>query len=173
MRLEWPGFNEKGSVIIDIALEEFCYTANTVVFENFIFSAKEEVHVTLISSELGSILLHKIKLHPAIRRRLRDIFEEIDWSFKKTGPVHVLSRKKEDVVQKSIIMQIEMPGVAEFYDQLKVNGMIDAETPVPPPHVTLFTFNCPVGIGVPSVDALNELTVSIFSIDEFSMLFND
>ncbi len=55
-------------------------------------------------------------------------------------------------------MQLDMHGVTSFYDQLKTHGMIDLEIPVPPPHVTLYTQNCPLGVGVPDDDTLNTLS---------------
>ncbi len=67
-------------------------------------------------------------------------------------------------------MLIEMPGVATFYDQLKALGLIDLETPVPPPHVTMYTQNCPLGIGVPSDDALNTLSGKILPVSSLNNL---
>ena len=67
-------------------------------------------------------------------------------------------------------MLIEMPGVTTFYDQLKSLGLIDLEAPVPPPHVTMYTQNCHLGIGVPNDDALNILsreTLSVNTLNKF------
>jgi len=171
MKLKWPGFNERGSVIIDLMPEYFCLKDSTVVLDGLAFNMKEELHVTLIRSELGLLLQDIINLNQKIRQKLRDTFEDIDWSFKQTGPVHILSRKKNNVLQGSIILLIEMPGMTEFYDQLKLSEIIDIETPVPPAHVTLYTYNCPFGIGVPSVQVLDELSVRTLSLNEFNALF--
>ena len=67
-------------------------------------------------------------------------------------------------------MLIDMPGVTTFYDQLKAHGLIDLETPVPPPHVTMYTQNCPSGIGVPSDDALNILSSKTLSLNSLNKL---
>lgn len=170
MHLKWPGFNEKDSVVIELAREDFCLAKTKVVLHGEIFTPKEELHVTLIGSELGVILQEKIKHNKSISQLLEKTFEAIDWSFKQTGPIHFLARSKEGVVEKSIILLIEMHGVTDFYAQLKTLGLIDPATPVPPPHVTLYTQNCALGIGVPGNEALKRLTMKTVSLNAFSEL---
>ena len=51
-----------------------------------------------------------------------------------------------------------MRGMARFYAKLRERDLIDNALPVPPPHVTLYTFNCDTGIGVPSEAELDALT---------------
>ena len=119
MRLKWPGFNESGTVTIEIAPESFCLAKNEIDVLGEMFAPKEELHATLIGSELGLIIQDKIQHDQTIDMLLEKTFEEIDWFYKQTGPVHILSRSAEDVVEKSVIMLIEMPGVTTFYDRLK------------------------------------------------------
>jgi len=170
MHLKWPGFNEKDSVVIELAREDFCLAKTKVDLLGDIFTAKEELHVTLIGSELGVILQDKIKHNKSILQLLEKTFEAIDWSFKQTGPIHVLARLKEGVIEKSIILLIEMHGVTDFYAQLRTLGLTDPETPVPPPHVTLYTQNCALGIGVPGSEVLKRLTIKTLSLNAFSEL---
>lgn len=165
MKLKWPGFNEKGTVIIELEAEIFCIAKNTINVLGKSFIAKDEFHVTLIGTQAGLIILDKIKYNKAINKLLEKTFESIDWSFKQTGSVNILSRKKGRTVQKSIIMLLEMPGVAEFYRQLRTSGLFGPETPVPPAHVTLFTHNCPLGIGVSGDEVLKQLTVKTLPIN--------
>jgi len=164
MKLKWPGFNEKGTVIIELDPETFCIAKNIINVLGKSFIAKDEFHVTLIGTQAGLILLDKIKYNNAINKILESTFESIDWSFKQTGSLNILSRKKGRTVQKSIIMLLEMPGVAEFYRQLTTSGLFGPETPVPPAHVTLFTHNCPLGIGVPGDKVLKQLTVKTLPV---------
>jgi hypothetical protein len=124
----------------------------------------------LIGSELGLIFQDKIQHDQTIDKLLEKTFEEIDWSYKQTGPVHILSRLEEGVVEKSVIMLIEMPGVSIFYDQLKTLGLIYLETPLPPPHVTLYTQNCPLGIGVANDDVLYALSRETLSVNTLNKL---
>jgi hypothetical protein len=170
MRLKWPGVNESGTVTIGLAAESFCLAKNEIDLHGELFMPKDELHVTLIGSELGLIIQDKIQHDQTIDTLLKKTFEEIDWIYKQTGPVHILSRSEDDVVEKSVIMLIEMPGVTTFYDQLKALGLIDLEAPVPPPHVTMYTQNCHLGIGVPNDDTLNTLsreTLSANTLNKF------
>ena len=171
MKLKWPGFNEKGSVIISLVADAIYTPKSILVLKYNAFKAKQELHVTLVNSKLGAELQDKIKLKKITESALKKTFDTIDWSYRQTGPVHILSREKNNKLQQSIITIIEMRGITEFYDQLKNSGVIDPDTPVPPPHITLYTHNCPAGISVPSVDVLNMLSVKTLTLGEFDALF--
>jgi hypothetical protein len=172
MKLEWPGINSKGTVLRKLAYESFHLSKILVLIDGIYFAPKEELHVTLIGEKVGSILQEKIKQVPSTNELLEHVFEDIDWSFKRSGPVHILSRLNNDVVQKSVIMLIDMPGMTTFYRQLKSYDLIPDTTPVPPAHVTLYTHNCPYGIGVPSAELLDSLSENTFSVAEFNKLMN-
>lgn len=170
MRLKWPGFNKEGTVLIEPASGFFCDIKSEIDVQGEIFTAKHEQHITLIGTRLGAILLQLIKQERKIESLLEETFEAIDWSFKQTGPVHILSREQEGIVQKSIIILVDMPGVTTFYQQLKTQEIIDPDTPLPPPHITLYTLNCPSGIGVPSQKMLGTLSIKTLSVDAFEQL---
>ncbi len=170
MQLIWPGFNENGTVLIGLSAESFCLAKNKIDVLGKRFTPKDELHVTLIGSELGLIIQNKIQYDQTIHTLLKKTFEEIDWSFKQTDPAHILSRSEEGVVEKSIVILIEMSGVTVFYDRLKTLGLIGLETPIPPPHVTMYTHNCPLGIGVPNSGALNILSSKIISLNTLNKL---
>ena len=173
MILKWPGFNESETVLIELTAESLCLAKNEIDVFGEIFTPKDELHVTLIGTELGSIILDEIKQNKTIDKLLEKAFEEIDWSFRQAGPVHILSREKGKIVQKSIIMLIEMHGVTEFYDRLRELGLLEADTAVPPPHVTMYTQNCPLGIGVPDKKTLNILSRKTLSVDALNKLCLD
>lgn len=173
MRLKWPSFNDNGTVLINLDPDAFCLSERDIEVDGAVFTPKDELHVTLIGTKLGSIILEKVKQDKSIDGLLGKAFEDIDWSFEQTGPVHILSRKKGKIFQKSIIMLIEMPGVAEFYQQLMLRGLIDAEIPLPPPHVTMYTHNIPLGIGVPGQKMLNILSRKTLTVNELNELCNN
>lgn len=169
-QLNWPGFNDEGTVLITLSPGTFCFSTNSVEIDGEYFEPKEELHVTLIGTKLGSFMLDQISHDRAIEAMLKQTYEDIDWSFEQTGPVHILSRTKGGVKQKSIILLIDMPGIKLLYDRLKTLGLIDLKTPVPPAHITLYTQNCAHGIGVPSDEALNELSSKTFSVNRLNEL---
>jgi hypothetical protein len=170
MRLKWPGFNKEGTVLIEPATGSFYDVKSEIDVQGEVFTAKHEQHITLIGTSLGAILLKQIKQEQTIENLLEETFEAIDWSFKQTGPVQILSRNIGKLIQKSIIMQVDMPGVTTFYQRLKELGIIDPDTPLPPPHITLYTLNCPSGIGVPSQKMLGTLSIKTLSVDVFEQL---
>ena len=172
MKSKWPEFNAKDTVLINLRLETFHLSEAPVLIDNIYYTPKEELHVTLVGEKVGTILQNKIKRNPETNEVLEHVFEDIDWSFKRSGPIHILSRVNKNTVQKSVIMLIDMPGMATFYQQLKLLELIPDETTIPPAHVTLYTHNCPLGIGVPGNKILNSLSEKSFSVEEFNDLLN-
>ena len=173
MKLEWPGFNAAGTVLIQLEAESFVLVQAPVLVQGEFFTAKDELHVTLIGKKVGSMLQAQIRQDLETSQVLEKIFEGIDWSFEKTGPVHVLSRLKKGTRQMSIIMLVDMPGMSIFYEQLKLLGLLPSEIPLPPAHVTLYTKNCTLGIGVPSNEALTTLSIESISPGVFYKLLKN
>lgn len=172
MKLIWPGINAKGTVLIDLEFESFLLSKVPVLVDSIYYTPKDELHVTLVGEKVGSILQHKIKQDLKNIEVLVHVFESIDWAFDKSGPIHILSRSKKSKVQKSIIMLIDMPGMTTFYQQLKSFSLIPDKTPIPPAHVTLYTYNCPLGIGVPCNKTLRSLSKKNLTVKEFNDLKN-
>ena len=90
------------------------------------------------------------------------------------GPVHVLSRLAKEgesrepgvTREKTIILRLNMPAMALFFDTMKSRDLISMETPVPPPHITLYTRHCPGGMGLPDEDRLHKLTEEVLPVSE-------
>ncbi len=170
MQLKWPGFNKKRSLIIELDPVSFCLAENKIDVFGETFTAKKELHITVTGSKLGLVLQGKIKQDHSISKVLKKTFEEIDWSFRQTGPLHMLSRSADKLAEKSIILLLEMPALAIFYEQLKRLGLIDFKTPVPPAHITMYTQNSALGIGVSSEEALKTLSVKILPLNTLHKL---
>ena len=168
MHLIWPGFNDNDTVLIDMSNEPFHLPKAYLYINDQRFIRKDELHVTLLGSELGRLLKERQATEAGTEDKIKTIFEAIDWSYTQSGPIHLLSRLKEGNLEESIIMLINMPGMKVFYQTLIQKGYIEKDTPLPPAHVTLYTYNNPHGIGVSSQDVLKTLSVSTFSVDEFN-----
>ena len=174
MKLKWPGINAKCTVLINLPYESFHLSEVPVVIDGTFFTAKDELHVTLAGEKVATMLQNKIEQDPKTSGVIEHVFDDIDWSFSRSGPVHILSRlNKKRTMQKTVIMLIDMPGVTIFYQRLKTLGLIPDSTPVPPAHVTLYTYNCPLGIGVPSNKVLVSLSDKSFTVGEFDAILND
>jgi hypothetical protein len=178
VKLSWPGFNEMGSMITPLEWSDFIFPVRRVCIEEEWFEPKEELHVTVISKQAGRILGEKMSQDPVMAARVRREFEAIDWGFEPVGPVHIISRLKQKpgkgsatlCHEKTIILRLNMPGMAVFYEILKSLNLISGDTSIPPPHVTLYTLNCPVGIGLANNKMLDDLTCRILSVRDFDDL---
>jgi hypothetical protein len=172
MRIKWPGFNENDCIIIDLPMDTVALAQNSINVFSEVFTPKDELHITIIGSSNGQLIQLKINQDTMLGELLRKTFEDFDWSFRITGPVHLLSRTTEEGIEKTIILLVDMPAMKDFYDQLKIFGLIDIGTPVPPPHITLYTHNCPAGIGVPNEKTLDMLSIQTLHYEEFERLLS-
>jgi hypothetical protein len=166
------------SLITPLDWSDFIFTPKRARIEDAWFEPKDELHITLISKRVGRILGEKISLDPVLAARIAKNFEAINWGYEPAGPVHIISRlrkKTEDEQatlchEKTIILKLNMPGMTDFYEALKALDLISADTSTPPPHVTLYTLNCPTGISLASNKILDDLSCRTLSIMEFDDL---
>jgi hypothetical protein len=161
--MNWPGFTSNNTLIIDVDKSDFGIRSTPIEYSGRLFRPKHEMHITVLGTNPGIHLLQQFSNKPFAEQQVRQAFESTDWSYKKTNDLRLLARgNKEhtgtDKTEESIIMRLEMAGMAEFYTRLKTLGLIDGDQPVPPPHVTLYTRNCDTGIGVHSETELIKLT---------------
>ena len=162
-RLKWPGLTGENTLIISVDKQDFAIKPHSIQHDGRIFVPKQETHITVLGSELGTKLLQQFIQHPELEQAIHNAFVTTDWSYQKTSDLRHLARKKaiagkDDVTEESIVMLIKMEGMAVFYRKLKDMGLIANDHPVPPPHVTLYTRNVDRGIGVDSESELAELS---------------
>jgi hypothetical protein len=166
------------SLITPLDWSDFIFAPKRVRIEDAWFEPKDELHITVISKRVGRTLSEKMSLDPALATRVTKKFEAIDWGFELVGPVHIISRLKEKLEdegatlrhEKTIILKLSMPGMSDFYEALKALDLISVDTSTPPPHVTLYTLNCPTGVSLASNKTLDDLSCRTLSIREFDGL---
>jgi len=117
----------------------------------------------VFGSDLGTHLLQQFTNNRLAEQQVKQAFESTDWCYTKTHDRRHLVREDIELTgidrtEESIIMLLKMDGMAEFYSKLKTLGLINKDQPVPPPHVTLYTRNCDLGISVHSESELLNLT---------------
>jgi hypothetical protein len=160
---KWPGFSDNLTLIINVDKSEFGIRHGAIDFDGRPFRPKQETHITVLGTAPVSSLLEKIQQDPGVEGVLIRAFEQTDWSYTVTADYRHLVRpatggESAGTTEESIIVLVEMEGMARFYAILKKLALVDSDLPVPPPHVTLYTFNCDTGIGVPSDGDLDTLT---------------
>ena len=163
LKLKWPGLTPRNTLIISVDKHDFAIRSEPIVHANRVFMPKPEAHITIFGSELGSGLLATFNTIPKIEKLVIEAFERTNWSYLKTNELRHLVRTRsaarQDCAEESIIMLLEMAGMPDFYERLKAFDLIPDDTPVPPPHVTMYVRNCARGIGVHSQEELAELSV--------------
>ena len=160
LRLEWPGLGPLNTLVISVDRHAFGIGPEPAHYAGKLFLPKQEAHITVLGSTLGSRLSRQFDHDSVIERKVRQAFEDIDWRYEKTSDLRHLARQRTigGDVEESIIMLVRMDGMTVFYQRLMALGLIPAGHPVPPAHVTLYTHNCDSGIGVHSDAELAELT---------------
>ena len=160
--ISWPGLTEVNTLIINVDKQDFGIQKTPLEVANQLFIPKTETHITIFGSGLGAQLRQKFTLRPDLEHEVARAFECTDWSYRKTTKFRHLAKTSgaatADQVEESIVMLLKLDGMAAFYDKLKSLDLIPEDYPVPPQHVTLYTRNCDVGIGVHSDDELTVLT---------------
>jgi hypothetical protein len=169
-QLKWPGLTDKNTLIISVDKQDFGITAETLRYDGRVFLPKQETHITVFGSELGSRLLQQLMQRPALEQKVHEAFESTDWSYRQTPELHHLARNKttpgkDSSTEETIVMLIEMEGMTIFYSKLRKLGLIGKDRPVPPPHVTLYTRNIDQGIGIDSEKELAELSRGRVDLD--------
>ncbi|UCB55460.1 MAG: hypothetical protein JSW45_02720 [Thiotrichales bacterium] len=156
--LEWPGLTADNTLIIDVDKSEFLSGADTREYRGKVFKPKHETHITVFGSAVGAALRQKMTQDPAVEAEISKAFENTDWSYTRTEDFRHLVKTSTTTTAQSIIVLLEMDGMAAFHEKLKALNLIDQDHPLPPPHVTLYTCNCDTGIGVNSESELEALT---------------
>jgi hypothetical protein len=169
-QMSWPDSTSRNTLIIRVDKNDFGIKSTPIEYSGRTFIPKQEAHITVLGSELGTHLRQQFTNNPLVEQQVKLAFESTDWCYTKTHDLRHLARENselagEDKTEESIIMLLEMGGMAEFHTKLKKLGLIRHENPVPPPHVTLYTRNCDLGIGVHSESELIKLTCE--HVDEF------
>jgi hypothetical protein len=153
-----PVIDEVGRILLPLPPGDFRTYSPVVEIAGRTFDPKAEYHITLVGSDLAA----SIAASPGGSGRLIELLAEVSawppWRYRLLDEyVHV--RKVEgELTNESVIVMAEVEQAAEFYDALERLAL--APLPRPPLHVTLYTYGDERGIGLPTLEALKQRTVS-------------
>lgn len=153
-----PVIDEVGRILLPLPPGDFGTYSPVVEIAGRTFDPKAEYHITVVGSDLAA----SIAALPEGRGRILEFLAEVSgwppWRYRVLDEyVHV--RKVEgELTSESIIVMAEVEQAAEFYDALE--RLAATPLPRPPLHVTLYTFGDERGIGLPTLEALKQRTVS-------------
>lgn len=160
----WPGFTATQTIILPVDVRAWPPPMAPLLLDGRRFEPKAELHVTLIGSELGARVQQALAAHRFGESALERAFETLSWGYTRTALCARLAKLKHDpasprtrVEVGALIEMIELPAMAGFHVEL--GNLLGASLPLPPPHVTLYTYGDAEGIGVPDAATLAALTV--------------
>lgn len=155
------------TLLLPVPRSRWAPPAGPVTLDGVELHPKEELHVTLIGSMLGSEL--RRSLAPArLDREIAALLDRLDWSFTRTGRCLLLRKASlgegHRRVAHSVIECIDMPAMADFHQAL--GKLLGRQLPIPPAHVTLYVAGRARGIGVPDPRRLRALAVRVLAPGE-------
>ncbi|MDQ3205887.1 MAG: hypothetical protein M3Q40_05165 [Pseudomonadota bacterium] len=160
-RPAWPGWSAQKTLLLPVLAEHWPPPSRPVEIDGIRFAPKPELHITLLGGRLGR------ELHTGVgtrqkSRSLQHAFEAHAWRFRRTGKL--LRLEKHEFAEQgigrragSIIELVDLPALGAFYRCIE--ELLGRQLPVPPAHVTLYTFGRPQGVGVPDPGTLRRSTV--------------
>lgn len=160
-RAAWPGWSAQKTLVLPVPAEQWPPPRRPVEIDGIRFAPKPELHITLIGGRLGRELHTGVGTRPK-SRAVQQAFQGQDWRFERSGRCYRLERHEFSEQGNgrragAIIEAVELPALAPFYRCIE--ELLGRQLPVPPAHVTLYTFGRPQGIGVPDPGTLRRVTV--------------
>lgn len=138
------------------------------------FNKKDELHITIITTDNGRKIKRKIKQQKKdfalVTVKIERLTKKFDWSFSIKKGLYLVrkrySRKNPaspgetiNETRNAIIQFVKVPDVAEFYVQLE--KILGFEISIPPSHITLYTKGkterSKFGIGINSSEELENM----------------
>ena len=165
--------DKTGSLLLPLTKDGVGLSGGAIVYHGKVFEPKEEVHITVIGSELGRKIIEMSSANHEIKERILKAIAEADWSYSVQGKMHHVVKDKElpsppaankILHAESIIRMASVPGIQQFYEQL--GAIVGIQLEVPPVHVTLYTYGDPRGIGLPNQAAFEEFVREEVAPDE-------
>lgn len=135
------------------------------------FERKDEAHITLIGFGLGKRLLEAMEqLTDTAKNEGLELIESLNGrlsSFCFNEDYYHISKPGSN--RESIIQTVDVPGITDYFDELRDISGIEPGQPFP--HITHYTkgdldqrFR---GIGIQNVDEFNALTTESINVDSF------
>lgn len=170
------GFTKEGRLIIPLSKEEFGLLDRKIQFRDKVFDPKDEVHITVMGRALSGKVAEAIQANPLLESQIGRAIDEMDRTYEKLDKMYHVAKgiKPEEgggdqIIQaESIIVMVKAPGIERFYERLRqIMGKVPK---VPPLHVTLYTHNYSLGIGLSSQADFDKYVTRKVSANELRVL---
>lgn len=135
--------------------------------------AKDEFHITVISSRLSSLIQEKLKNDASKRALFLNAIAETNWDYELLEKFyHMVEDKPIDIDGmkttqhlESIVQLLHLPQLEQFYKKLETIFQIGIEPR--PAHLTLYTFGNQRGIGINSQEEFDQYSQGEINLDSF------
>lgn len=145
---------ETGRFLLELEKADVGLEDRPVTYHGKSFWPKEEVHITIIGGRLAETLALTFQSDSALKEKVQQAITRTAWRYRLEDEwYHVVrddevARERGKGVAESIIRMATVPPLSGFYRRLE--ELLDVTIPERPAHVTLYTWNDPRGIGIPT-----------------------
>lgn len=137
---------------ISLILKDPIELPSEIAIDEKVFTRKSEFHVSLMA--LKNILPLITFVHPAVTEA--DLVHDfLDYQYNVELSEYIPTTELRHVVRderETIVGMVEVPGIVGLFDQLRAKYGV--AIPTQPTHITLYTLQPEVGIGITSGDQL-------------------
>ena len=155
----WFERSDSSSVLFQLPKSWLARAPQAHSLDGLMFEAKQELHLTLLSSREAEILAAKLHA-PA----WCEVFEALDWTLSTSGKAALMKETKPAGLEYSLVTPVTCPAVNQFRNRLSgMSGVALADTV---PHVTLWVRPSGRGIGIDSVSQYNDCFVRVLDTVE-------
>lgn len=151
---------ETGRFLLQLEKEDVGLGDGPIDYRGNSFWPKEEAHITIIGGRLAEAVACRMQTDPALAARVEQAIIAPAWRYRMEDEwYHVVrddevARERGKGVAESIIRMATVPPLPGFYRRLE--ELLDVVIPERPAHVTLYTWNDPRGIGLPTWELFEE-----------------
>ena len=159
-RIETNFNPETGRFLLQLRREDVGLGNEPVTYRGKTFWPKQEVHITVTGGPLAETLAGRIAADPSLEEEVREAIAEMTWHYRLEDEwYHVVrddrvARERGKGVAESIVRMATVPPLSHFYRRLE--AIVGVAIPERPPHVTLYTWNDPRGIGIPTWELFDQ-----------------
>ncbi len=124
---------------------------------------KSEFHITLVCAKKLAAIIDNKKVDKIQSEIVKEFLTYVKKKpLKKYNPLQIF-RYVQREEKKTVIMMVEVPGLNDFFNLIAEKYR--TKLPLPPTHITLYTLQPDEGIGILSVEEINNDTALVGKVD--------
>jgi hypothetical protein len=142
---------QTGLIHAHIDKVDYGFVDQPVRYHGKTFQPKNELHITLVNQDAGTILKH-MESHPYDLNDIQDMVFSADFSFFRRAEFYYVEERPG---VETIIQMVEVPRLRVFL--MDLSKLIGRGLLLPHTHVTLYTRGTEIGISLPDQHTFQQL----------------